>query len=57
MKKNHIQKGIRQRCILAPLLFNHYTNDIIGNMQAAHFHHPKLLASPIRIPSRTPVGL
>lgn len=60
------QKGVKQGCILAPLLFNYYINGMVSHLPNPHFHSSKLPDRRISIPlyidnsiflSRTPISL
>lgn len=60
------QRGVRQGCILAPLLFNFYINSLVEHLTKPEFHPPKiahrhlsllLYADDAALISRTPVGL
>lgn len=60
------QKGVKQGCILAPLLFNFYINTLVDHLSSTDVHPPRiagrhvsilLYADDAAILSRTPIGL
>lgn len=59
-------RGVRQGCILAPLLFNYYINSLVDQLTNPDNHLPKiaerrlavlLYGDDAAILSRTPIGL